>query len=119
MLNSFFLVFSYLGYSIVLAFGLFFLLRFLLIFPKVDSEKLSAYECGFNPFEDVYGRFDVRFYLVAILFLIFDLEVTFIFPWSSNIVWSHLFGFAVMLFFLVILTLGFLYEWKRGALDWQ
>lgn len=105
-------------FSAVLALVLF-LIFYLLIFRQVDLEKVSAYECGFNPFEDAYGRFDVRFYLVAILFLIFDLEVTFIFPWSSNMFWSQIFGFVIMFFFLFILTIGFLYEWKRGALDWQ
>lgn len=98
---------------------LLFMIFYLLIFRQVDLEKISAYECGFNPFEDAYGRFDVRFYLVAILFLIFDLEVTFIFPWSSNVFWTQLFGCVIMFIFLFILTLGFLYEWKRGALDWQ
>lgn len=105
-------------FSTILALVLF-LIFYLLIFRQVDLEKVSAYECGFNPFEDAYGRFDVRFYLVAILFLIFDLEVTFIFPWSSNMFWSQIFGFVIMFFFLFILTIGFLYEWKRGALDWQ
>jgi NADH:ubiquinone oxidoreductase subunit 3 (subunit A) len=105
-------------FSAILALVLF-LIFYLLIFRQVDLEKVSAYECGFNPFEDAYGRFDVRFYLVAILFLIFDLEVTFIFTWSSNMFWSQIFGFVIMFFFLFILTIGFLYEWKRGALDWQ
>jgi NADH:ubiquinone oxidoreductase subunit 3 (subunit A) len=107
---------------VLLSFGLafiLFLVLYLLIFRQVDFEKVSAYECGFNPFEDAYGRFDVRFYLVAILFLIFDLEVAFIFPWSSNVGGTQLFGFLVFCLFVGILTIGFFYEWKRGALDWQ
>src|SRR6185312_14508918 len=115
---EYFLSIFFMFFSFSLAFLLFGIL-YLLIFRQVDFEKVSAYECGFNPFEDAYGRFDVRFYLVAILFLIFDLEVAFIFPWSSNVFWSQFFCFVVILIFLFILTLGFLYEWKRGALDWQ
>lgn len=118
MTLDYLLAISFIFFSAGLSFVLF-LVFYLLVFRQIDFEKISAYECGFNPFEDAYGRFDVRFYLVAILFLIFDLEVTFIFPWSSNVFWSQLFGFAVILLFLFILTLGFLYEWKRGALDWQ
>jgi NADH-quinone oxidoreductase subunit A len=105
-------------FSFALA-SILFLVLYLLIFRQVDFEKVSAYECGFNPFEDAYGRFDVRFYLVAILFLIFDLEVAFIFPWASNVGISQLYGFITFLFFLFVLTLGFCYEWARGALDWQ
>jgi len=86
---------------------------------KPDSEKLSAYECGFDAFGDARMKFDVRFYLVAILFIIFDLEVAFLFPWAitlSNI--GHL-GFWSMMIFLSVLTVGFIYEWKKGALDWE
>jgi NADH-quinone oxidoreductase subunit A len=96
-----------------------FLLFYIIIFRKNDLEKLSSYECGFNPFDDVYGRFDVKFYLVAILYLIFDLEVTFIFPCISNIFLLQFFSIFIIFLFLFILTLGFLYEWKRGALEWQ
>lgn len=84
-----------------------------------DKEKLSSYECGFEPFGDARMKFDIRFYLVAILFIIFDLEIIFLFPWAisfSSIGW---FGFGSMLFFLAVLTLGFVYEWKKGALDWE
>jgi NADH-quinone oxidoreductase subunit A len=84
-----------------------------------DREKLSAYECGFEPFEDSRQRFDVRFYLVAILFIIFDLEVAFLFPWAVSLGNIGLFGFWSMMFFLGILTIGFVYEWKKGALEWE
>jgi NADH-quinone oxidoreductase subunit A len=84
-----------------------------------DSEKLSPYECGFEPFDDSRGRFDVRFYLVALLFIIFDLEVAFLFPWAVSLGDIGLFGFWSMVFFLVILTVGFIYEWRKGALEWE
>jgi NADH-quinone oxidoreductase subunit A len=84
-----------------------------------DSEKLSAYECGFDPFDDARGRFDVRFYLVAILFIIFDLEVAFLFPWAVALGDIGLFGFWSMMVFLGVLTVGFIYEWKKGALEWE
>jgi NADH-quinone oxidoreductase subunit A len=86
---------------------------------RPDSEKLSAYECGFEPFEDARGRFDVRYYLVAILFIIFDLEVAFLFPWAITLGTIGVFGFWSMMFFLFVLTIGFLYEWKKGALEWD
>jgi NADH-ubiquinone oxidoreductase chain 3 len=82
-------------------------------------EKLSAYECGFDPFDDARSRFDIRFYLVSILFIIFDLEVTFLFPWAVSLNKIGLFGFWSMMVFLLILTIGFIYEWKKGALDWE
>ena len=92
----------------------------LLVAPKrPDSEKLSAYECGFEAFDDSRGRFDVRFYLVAILFIIFDLEVAFLFPWALSLRDVGLFGFWSMMIFLTILTVGFIYEWKKGALEWE
>ncbi|MDB5361792.1 MAG: nuoA [Rhodospirillales bacterium] len=84
-----------------------------------DSEKLSPYECGFEPFEDARSKFDVRFYLVAILFIIFDLEVAFLFPWAITLGDIGLFGFWSMVLFLGILTIGFVYEWKKGALEWE
>ena len=86
---------------------------------RPDTEKLSPYECGFEPFEDTRGRFDVRYYLVAILFIIFDLEVAFLFPWAVSLGNIGVFGFWSMMFFLVILTIGFVYEWKKGALEWE
>ena len=86
---------------------------------KPDSEKLSPYECGFEPFEDSRGKFDVRFYLVAILFIIFDLEVAFLFPWAVAFGDVGLFGFWSMVLFLAVLTIGFIYEWRKGALEWE
>jgi len=86
---------------------------------RPDSEKISAYECGFEAFDDARGRFDVRFYLVAILFIIFDLEVAFLFPWATALGDIGLFGFWSMVIFLGILTIGFIYEWKKGALEWE
>jgi NADH-quinone oxidoreductase subunit A len=84
-----------------------------------DSEKLSPYECGFEPFEGARNRFDVRFYLVAILFIIFDLEVAFLFPWAVSLGKLGIFGFWSMIVFLAVLTIGFIYEWKKGALEWE
>jgi NADH-quinone oxidoreductase subunit A len=84
-----------------------------------DSEKLSPYECGFEPFEDARIRFDVRYYLVAILFIIFDLEVAFLFPWAVSLGDIGVFGFWSMVVFLGVLTVGFIYEWRKGALDWE
>ncbi len=86
---------------------------------KPYAEKLSAYECGFAPFDDARRRFDVRFYLVAILFIIFDLEVAFLFPWAVSLANIGLFGFLSMMGFLAVLTVGFIYEWNKGALDWE
>jgi NADH-quinone oxidoreductase subunit A len=84
-----------------------------------DSEKLSPYECGFESFEDARMKFDVRYYLVAILFIIFDLEIAFLFPWAIVLDQIGLFGFASMAVFLGILVIGFIYEWKKGALEWE
>ena len=92
---------------------------FLLAFSKPDPEKLSAYECGFNAFDDARMKFDVRFYLVAILFIIFDLEVAFLFPWAVTLGQIGVFGFWSMMVFLGVLTIGFIYEWRKGALDWD
>jgi NADH-quinone oxidoreductase subunit A len=92
---------------------------FLLGPHKPDSEKLSPYECGFEAFEDSRMRFDVRYYLVAILFIIFDLEIAFLFPWAVVLDTIGLFGFIAMMIFLGILVIGFIYEWKKGALEWE
>ncbi len=92
---------------------------FILARQRPDSEKLSAYECGFDAFDDARGMFDVRFYLVAILFIIFDLEVAFLFPWAIALGEIGLIGFWSMIVFLVVLTIGFIYEWKKGALEWE
>jgi NADH-quinone oxidoreductase subunit A len=86
---------------------------------RPDSEKLSPYECGFDPFEDARVRFDVRYYLVAILFIIFDLEVAFLFPWAVSLGDIGIFGFWSMIVFLGVLTVGFAYEWRKGALEWE
>ena len=86
---------------------------------KPDPEKLSAYECGFNAFGDARMKFDVRFYLVSILFIIFDLEVAFLFPWAVAFGKLGLFGYCSMMLFLAVLTIGFIYEWKKGALEWE
>jgi NADH-quinone oxidoreductase subunit A len=95
------------------------LASFLIARQRPDAEKVSAYECGFEPFEDARGRFDVRFYLVAILFIIFDLEVAFLFPWAVSLGNIGLLGFWSMMIFLGVLTIGFVYEWKKGALEWE
>jgi NADH:ubiquinone oxidoreductase subunit 3 (subunit A) len=108
----------YLGVSLALSF-LILGLSFVFSTQKADPEKLSAYECGFDPFDDARSRFDIRFYLVAILFLIFDLEVTFLFPWAVSLSDVDFFGFWTMMIFLLVLTLGFIYEWKKGALEWE
>ena len=84
-----------------------------------DAEKLSTYECGFEPFQDARGKFDIQFYLVAILFIIFDLEIAFLFPWAISLGEIGEFGFWSMTIFLSVLTIGFVYEWKKGALEWQ
>src|SRR5271155_2521001 len=89
---------------------------FVVAYKQADPEKLSAYECGFNAFDDARMKFDVRFYLVAILFIIFDLEVSFLFPWA--VAFGKI-GFWSMMLFLAVLTVGFIYEWKKGALEWS
>lgn len=86
---------------------------------KPDSEKLSTYECGFEAFDNARHKFDVRFYLVSLLFIIFDLEVAFLFPWAVSFNHIGWFGFSSMMVFLGVLTIGFIYEWKKGALDWE
>ena len=91
---------------------------FLLAFKAPDDEKMSAYECGFDAFDDSRMKFDVRFYLVSILFIIFDLEVAFLFPWAASFGTLGWFGFWSMMVFLCVLTVGF-YEWKKGALEWD
>ena len=97
----------------------FILLNFISSPNNPDPEKLSAYECGFDAFDDSRMEFDVRFYLVAILFIIFDLEIAFLFPWAISLGKIGIFGFVSMMIFLFILTVGFIYEWKKGALDWE
>lgn len=108
----------FLGIATILS-CLFFIIPNIVAKFKPDSEKLSAYECGFEPFGDSRSEFDVRFYLVAILFIIFDLEIAFLFPWAVSLGKIGAFGFWSMIFFLFVLTVGFIYEWKKGALDWE
>src|SRR5256714_3240079 len=86
---------------------------------RPDPEKLSPYECGFEAFEDARMKFDVRYYLIAILFILFDLEIAFLFPWAVVLPDIGFFGFASMMVFLLILVIGFIYEWKKGALEWE
>jgi len=106
--------------AVALALGLALLIApFLVAYKSPDPEKLSAYECGFNAFDDARMKFDVRFYLVAILFIIFDLEVTFLFPWAVVYGQLGVYGFWSMMVFLGVLTIGFAYEWKKGALEWD
>ena len=95
------------------------LVPFLVAYKQPDAEKLSAYECGFNAFDDARMKFDVRFYLVSILFIIFDLEVAFLFPWTTAFSKVGWFGFWSVMAFLGVLTVGFIYEWKKGALEWD
>ena len=102
------------GLALVMA-----VLPMILLKQKPDSEKLSAYECGFEAYGDARAKFDVRFYLVAILIIIFDLEVAFLFPWAVTLGDIGLFGFWSMMVFLGVLTIGFIYEWKKGALEWE
>jgi NADH-quinone oxidoreductase subunit A len=106
--------------GIAAALSLLFIVATTLIAPKKpDPEKLSAYECGFNAFDDARMKFDVRFYLVSILFIIFDLEVAFLFPWIFQVAAGDVVAFWSMMAFLGVLTIGFIYEWRRGALEWQ
>ena len=99
--------------------GVLMLAPFLVAVRNPDPEKVSAYECGFNAFDDARMKFDVRFYLVSILFIIFDLEIAFLFPWAIAFKKIGAFGFWSMMVFLAVLTIGFIYEWKKGALEWD
>jgi NADH-quinone oxidoreductase subunit A len=103
-----------LGFSLILM-----ITPILIAIRNPDPEKLSAYECGFNAFDDARMKFDVRFYLVSILFIIFDLEVAFLFPWAITLGDNGVFGFWSMMIFLGVLTIGFIYEWRKGALEWD
>ena len=117
-LNEYLTIIIFLLVSLGLSAG-FILVNFIFSPKKPDPEKLSAYECGFEPFNDSRMEFDVRFYLVAILFIIFDLEIAFLFPWAISLGKIGIFGFISMMIFLFILTVGFISEWKKGALDWE
>jgi NADH-quinone oxidoreductase subunit A len=117
-LSSYFSIILFLFIALALSFG-FILANFLAAPSNPDPEKLSAYECGFEAFDDSRMKFDVRFYLVAILFIIFDLEIAFLFPWAVSLGNIGALGFWSMMIFLSVLTIGFIYEWKKGALEWE
>ena len=117
-LKDYLSIIIFLFVALALSIG-FIILNYLFSPKNPDSEKLSAYECGFEAFNDSRMEFDVRFYLVAILFIIFDLEIAFLFPWAISLGSLGALGFWSMMIFLFILTVGFVYEWKKGALDWD
>jgi NADH-quinone oxidoreductase subunit A len=117
-LSDYFSIILFLFIAIILSFG-FILANFLAAPSNPDPENLSAYECGFEAFDDSRMEFDVRFYLVAILFIIFDLEIAFLFPWAISLGNIGALGFWSMMIFLSVLTIGFIYEWKKGALEWE
>ena len=117
-LNEYLSIVIFLIIALVLSIGFIFV-NFVFSPKNPDPEKLSTYECGFEAFNDSRMEFDVRFYLVAILFIIFDLEIAFLFPWAISLGTIGMFGFISMMIFLFILTIGFIYEWKKGALDWE
>lgn len=118
LLASYLPVIIFVGVAAVLG-GALLVAPFIVAYKSPDPEKLSAYECGFNAFDDARMKFDVRFYLVAILFIIFDLEVAFLFPWILSFDAIGWFGFGSVMLFLTILTVGFVYEWRKGALEWN
>jgi NADH-quinone oxidoreductase subunit A len=118
LLQSYLPIIVFIGIALVIGLALL-IAPFVVAFKAPDVEKLSAYECGFNAFDDARMKFDVRFYLVAILFIIFDLEVAFLFPWAAAFKHVGWFGFWSMMIFLGVLTIGFIYEWKKGALEWD
>ena len=118
LLQDYLPVVIFIGVSAVIGLALL-VAPFLVAFSRPDQEKMSAYECGFNAFDDARMKFDVRFYLVSILFIIFDLEVAFLFPWAITFGELGNFGFFSMMLFLGVLTVGFVYEWKKGALEWD
>ncbi len=117
-LTDYLSIIIFLFLALLLSIG-FILINFVSSPKNPDPEKLSAYECGFDAFDDSRMEFDVRFYLVAILFIIFDLEIAFLFPWAITLGMIGIFGFWSMMLFLAILTIGFIYEWKKGALEWE
>ena len=117
-LTDYLSIIIFLFIALIISMG-FILINFISSPNNPDPEKLSAYECGFDAFDDSRMEFDVRFYLVAILFIIFDLEIAFLFPWAITLGKIGLFGFWSMMIFLAVLTIGFIYEWKKGALEWE
>jgi NADH-quinone oxidoreductase subunit A len=118
LLLSYLPLILFIGISAVIGLALL-VLPFIVAPSSPDPEKLAAYECGFPAFDDARMKFDVRFYLVSILFIIFDLEVSFLFPWAMAFKEAGVFGFWAMMAFLGVLTVGFIYEWKKGALEWD
>ena len=118
LLRSYLPILIFLGIAVAMS-GVMVLASLLVARQRPDSEKLSAYECGFDAFGDARAKFDVRYYLVAILFIIFDLEVAFLFPWAVTLGKTGVFGFWSMVVFLGMLTVGFVYEWRKGALEWE
>ena len=118
VLMSYLPIVVFFGVALVIGLALM-IAPFLVAVRNPDPEKVSAYECGFNAFDDARMKFDVRFYLVSILFIIFDLEVAFLFPWAVAFKNVGAFGFWSMMIFLGVLTVGFVYEWRKGALDWD
>ena len=117
-LQDYLSIIIFLFVALALSFGFIFL-NYIFSPKNPDPEKLSAYECGFEPFDDSRMEFYIRFYLVAILFIIFDLEIAFLFPWAISLGNIGVLGFWSMMLFLFVLTIGFIYEWKKGALDWD
>jgi len=118
LLQSYLPIIVFLAIALVIGLALL-VAPFIVAYQAPDVEELAAYECGFNAFDDARMKFDVRFYLVAILFIIFDLEVAFLFPWAVALTEIGVFGFWSMVIFLGILTIGFIYEWKKGGLEWE
>jgi NADH-quinone oxidoreductase subunit A len=118
LLSAYLPLVIFIGVAVVIGLALL-VSPFLIAYRQPDAEKLSAYECGFNAFDDARMTFDVRYYLVALLFIIFDLEVAFLFPWAVSFGGLGWFGFWSMMIFLGVLTIGFVYEWKKGALEWD
>jgi len=118
LLSSYLPIVIFIGVAILVC-GALVVAPFIVAYRNPDPEKLSAYECGFNAFDDARMKFDVRFYLVSILFIIFDLEVAFLFPWAVSFGEIGMLGFWSMMIFLGVLTVGFIYEWKKGALEWD
>ena len=118
LISSYLPLVIFIGVAMVIS-GALLVLPFVIAYSSPDPEKLSAYECGFNAFDDARMKFDIRFYLVAILFIIFDLEVAFLFPWAITFGDLGWYGFSSMMIFLGVLTVGFVYEWRKGALEWD
>lgn len=112
----FILIFTVISFVIVLVL---LVISYSVSSKNITDEKASAYECGFEPFDESRKTFDIQFYIVGVLFLIFDLEIAFLFPWALSLSYIGLFGFWVMCIFILFLTIGFVYEWQRGALDWS